>query len=290
MAASVAVVTDSTAYLPDDLVKRYDVTVVPLSVLVDGVAGDDGVDVTAADVAEALRAKRQVTTSRPVPERFARTYQQLAEQGADAVVSVHLSAKMSSTLDSARLAAKSAPLPVEVVDSERIGMGLGFGVLAAADAAADGANVRACADAASERSRSTDVFFYVDTLEYLHRGGRMSAATSLMGNALLVKPLLRVKDGQIALLEKVRTAGKALARLEEIVVSSASGAPGTVVDLSVQHLAAHERAEQLAERLHDSVPRRRHLYTGEVGGVVGAHVGPGMLAVTVSRYRGTVTS
>lgn len=285
MAASVAVVTDSTAYLPDDLVKLHDVTVVPLSVLVDGVPGDDARDVTAADVADALRAKRRVTTSRPVPQRFADTYRQLADAGADAIVSVHLSARMSSTLDSARLAARSAPVPVEVVDSQRIGMGLGFGVLAAADAAATGADAATCAAAAAERARSTDVYFYVDTLEYLHRGGRMGAATSLMGNALMVKPLLRVKDGQIALLEKVRTAGKALSRLEEIVVSSASGAPGTVVDLSVQHLAAHERAEQLTDRLRDGVPRRRHLYTGEVGGVVGAHVGPGMLAVTVSRYR-----
>ncbi|MQA79015.1 MAG: DegV family EDD domain-containing protein [Streptosporangiales bacterium] len=285
MGHRVAVVTDSTAYLPPDVVALHDITVVPLQVLVDAVPGDDGVDITALDVAEALRAKRRVTTSRPNPERFVHAYEEAARAGASAVVSVHLSARMSSTLDSARLAAKSAPVPVEVVDSRRIGMGLGFGVVAAAEAAAAGADAATCAAAAAERSTSTDVFFYVDTLEYLHRGGRMGAATSLVGNVLMVKPLLRIHDGQIALLEKVRTSAKALVRLEEIAVSSASGAPGTVVDLAVQHLAAHERAGSLAESLRGHLPRCRRLYTGEVGGVVGAHVGPGMIAVTVSRHR-----
>lgn len=285
MAGRVAVVTDSTAYLPAHLVDEHGIDVVPLTVLVDDVAGKDGVEVSAADVADALRAKRRVTTSRPVPEMFAKAYRRAAESGVDAVVSVHLSARMSSTLDSARLAAKEAPVPVEVVDSGRIGMGLGFGVLAAAEAAASGVDAAGCARAAAERSRSSDVFFYVDTLEYLHRGGRMSAATSLMGNALMVKPLLRVHDGQIGLLEKVRTSGKALTRLAEVAVSAASGAPGTIVDLAVQHLAAEERAAQLAGRLRHDLPRCRHLYTGEVGGVVGAHVGPGMIAVTVSRHR-----
>lgn len=285
MVARVAVVTDSTAYLPEHLVREHGITVVPLHVLVDGVAGADGLDVTAADVAQALRNKQRVTTSRPTPQRFAETYERAAKDGADAVVSVHLSARMSSTLDSARLAARAAPLPVEVVDSQRIGMGLGFGVLAAAEAAAAGADASTCAAAAADRSRTAEVFFYVDTLEYLHRGGRMSAATSLMGNALMVKPLLRVHEGQIGLLEKVRTSTKALARLAEVAVSSASGAPGTVVDLAVQHLSAEERAARLTERLRTDLPRHRQLYTGEVGGVVGAHVGPGMIAVTVSRHR-----
>lgn len=285
MAGHVAVVTDSTAYLPAEEVERHGITVVPLRVLIDGAPGDDAVDVTAAGVAEALRNRRRVTTSRPAPERFARAYEEAAKHGAEAVVSVHLSARMSSTLDSARLAARSAPVPVEVVDSQRIGMALGFGVLAAAEGAAAGADAAACAAAATDRARSTDAYFYVDTLEYLHRGGRMGAATSLMGNVLMVKPLLRVHEGQIALLEKVRTRALALTRLAEVAVSSASGAPGTVVDLAVQHLTAEERAARLADRLRDGIPRHRRLYTGEVGGVVGAHVGPGMIAVTVSRHR-----
>lgn len=281
----VAVVTDSTAYLPAELVREHGVTVVPLRVLVDDDAGDDGVDVTAHDVAEALRGRRQVTTSRPAPARFTAAYEDAARAGAGAVVSVHVSARMSSTLDSARLAAASAPVPVEVVDSRSIGMGLGFGVLAAAEAAAAGAKPAECAELAADRARSTDVFFYVDTLEYLRRGGRMGAAASRVGNVLMVKPLLQIRDGQIALFERVRTSARALVRLEEIAASAASGGPGTVVDVAVQHLAAAERAEHLAERLRRRLPRLRRAYTCEVGGVVGAHVGPGMIAVTVSRHR-----
>lgn len=281
----VAVVTDSTAYLPVDLVYHQGITVVPLRVQVDDDAGDDGIDVTAHDVADALRARRRVTTSRPAPDRFAAAYEGAARGGADAIVSVHVSARMSSTLDSARLAAASAPVPVEVVDSRSIGMGLGFGVLAAAETAAAGASPPGCAAAAAERSRSTDVFFYVDTLEYLRRGGRMGAAASRVGDVLMVKPLLQIREGQIALFEKVRTSVKALARLEEIAVSAASGGPGTVVDVAVQHLAAAERADHLTARLRRRLPRLRYAYTGEVGGVVGAHVGPGMIAVTVSRRR-----
>lgn len=284
-ASRVAVVTDSTAYLPDELVYHHGITVVPLQVSIDDEVGDDGIDVTAHDVAEALRSRRRVTTSRPSPARFASAYEDVVRSGAGAIVTSHVSARMSSTLDSARLAAASAPVPVEVVDSRRIGMGLGFGVLAAAEAAAEGVSAAECARLAAERSRSTDVFFYVDTLEYLRRGGRMGAAASRVGNVLMVKPLLQIRDGQIALLEKVRTSCRALTRLEEIAVSAASGGPGTVVDVSVQHLAAAERAEELADRLRRRLPRLRHVYTGEVGGVVGAHVGPGMIAVTVSRHR-----
>lgn len=282
--AGPAVVTDSTAYLPDEVVRQYGLTVVPLRVLVDGRPGDDGTQVGAADVSAALRGKQRVTTSRPAPGRFARAYDAVASS-ASSIVSVHCSARMSGTLDSARVAARSAAVPVEVVDSRSIGMGLGFAVLATADAAAAGADAAGCAAAARARAGSTDAFFYVDTFEYLHRGGRVGTGASLVANTLMVKPLLRIADGQIGLLEKARTAGRALALLEETAVAAASGAPGTVVDLAVQHLAAAERAEQLAARLRDRLPRLGRVYTGEVGGVVGAHVGPGMLAVTISRHR-----
>ncbi|MGH3098852.1 MAG: DegV family protein [Streptosporangiales bacterium] len=284
MAGRVAMVTDSTAYLPDETVRRYGLTVVPLRVLVDGRPGDDGTEVGAADVSAALRSKRKVSTSRPAPARFARAYEDAAAAGATSIVSVHVSARMSGTLDSARVAARSAAVPVEVVDSRSIGMGLGFAVLAAADAATEGVDAAGCAAAATARAGSTEAFFYVNTFEYLHRGGRMGSGASLVANTLMVKPLLRIVDGQIGLLEKARTAGRALTRLEEVAVAAASGAPGTVVDLAVQHLAAADRADQLAARLPERLPRLGRVYAGEVGGVVGAHVGPGMIAVTISRH------
>lgn len=275
MAAAVAIVTDSTAYLPDGFVAEYGVAVVPLRVAVDGDAQEES-----AATPRDPHDWRAVTTSRPAPERFGRAYKEAAGAGATAVASVHLSGEMSGTLDSARLAAKDAPIPVRVVDSRTIGMGLGFGVMAAAEAAGSGAELDEVADAALRRVRATRSLFYVDTLEHLRRGGRIGAAATLLGSALMIKPLLRIAGGRIAPLEKVRTTSRALARLEELAVGLAGERE---VDAAVQHVDASSRAVALAARLRERIPRLRDLYVGEAGPVVGAHVGPGMLAVVVSR-------
>jgi len=171
-------------------------------------------------------------------------------------------------------------IEVHVVDSRTIAMGLGFAVLAAARAAATGASIDVVAAAAVDQAAATDTLFYVDTLEHLRRGGRIGAAAALFGAALAVKPLLHVRDGQIAPLEKVRTASKALARLEVLVVERAGEGE---VDLAVHHLAAPDKAQALAARLQESLPRIVDLHVSEVGAVVGAHVGPGLLGVVVSR-------
>ncbi|MEV0404263.1 DegV family protein [Actinoallomurus sp. NPDC050550] len=280
MTAAVAVVTDSTAYLPDELVAAHGVTVVPLQVGVGGETFEEGLGRTAAEAAQGFRDWRPVTTSRPSPESFADAFRKAAESGASGVVSVHLSAEMSGTVESARLAAKEAPIPVRVVDSRSLGMGLGFSVLAAARAAVAGGDLDAVADAAVRRIRATRSLFYVDTLEHLRRGGRIGAAATLLGSALMIKPLLRIADGRIAPLEKVRTTSRALARLEELAVELAGDRP---VDAAVQHLAAPVRAAALAGHLRERIPQVHDLYVGEVGPVIGAHVGPGMLGVVVSR-------
>ncbi|NUU20152.1 MAG: DegV family protein [Streptomycetaceae bacterium] len=279
MTTEVAIVTDSTAYLPDEVVERHGVVVVPLKVVLRGRPLDDGIEATPAGLAEALRQKRIVTTSRPAPETFAETYRRAAEAGAREIVSVHLSAELSGTYEAALLAARESPVPVRVVDSRTIAMAMGFPVITAAQAAADGASAEDAAVAAEKRAAATSGFFYVDTLEYLRRGGRIGAAAALMGTALAVKPLLHVADGRIAPLEKVRTAAKAISRLEEIALEAAAEAP---VDIAVHHLASPERAETLAGRLRERLPLLGDLYVSEVGAVIGAHVGPGLLAVVVS--------
>ncbi|WP_035806143.1 DegV family protein [Kitasatospora mediocidica] len=279
MPAHLAIVTDSTAYLPQDAVDRHRIATVPLSVVVGDEVLVEGVEISPKDVAEALRAKRRVTTSRPGPETFAAAYRAAAEAGAEGVVSVHLSAELSGTCEAARLAAAEAELPVRVVDSRMVGMALGYAVLAAAEAVAAGQELDGVVAAAERRAGASHGFFYVDTLEYLRRGGRIGAARALLGSALAVKPLLHLSGGRIEPLEKVRTASRAIARLEEIAVEQAGEAE---VDITVHHLAAEERAEPLAERLRERVPGLRDLYVGEVGAVIGAHVGPGLLAVVVS--------
>ncbi|MET0741405.1 MAG: DegV family protein [Candidatus Nanopelagicales bacterium] len=279
MTGSVAVVTDSTAYLPRDLIEQFGIVVVPVQVVLGGQSFDDVVDVDSSHVAEALKSWKPVSTSRPAPAAFMHAYAQAAESGATEIVSIHLSGDMSGTVDSAEAAAQEMSMPIRVLDSRTIGMALGFAVLTAAEAAAAGQRLDVVADAAASRAAATSATFYVDTLEYLRRGGRIGAAQALLGSALAVKPLLRVVHGQIAPLEKVRTSARALSRLEELTVEQAGD---RAVDVAVQHLANATRAETLAGRLRDRLPKIGRLIVGEVGAVVGAHVGPGMVSVSVA--------
>ncbi|MBK5306583.1 MAG: DegV family protein [Frankiaceae bacterium] len=277
----VAVVTDSTAYLPDGVADKHDVGVVPLHVVLGLRSGTEGIEVFPADVASALTERRvDVSTSRPTPAEFAAVYRAC---DAPCVVSLHLSGALSGTIEAAHLAAAEVAddgIEVRVVDTATIAMGLGFAVIAAAEAASGGGGVEAVVAAAEKTAAATTTLFYVDTLEHLRRGGRIGAAAALFGTALAVKPLLHVLDGRIAPLEKVRTASKALARLEAI----AAGVAGEVaVDIAVHHLAAADKAEALADRLRARVPGLQSMHVSEVGAVVGAHVGPGLLGVVVSR-------
>ena len=284
-AMRVALVTDSTASLTAGTAADRGITVVPLQVVIGGTAYDEGIDegVSPQMLAEALRDWTPVSTSRPNPEAILEVYERLAADGADSIVSVHISAELSGTFESAQLAARRASVPVTPVDSRQVGMGTGFSVLAAADAIADGADAGAAAEAARTRAANTTSLFYVDTLEYLRRGGRMGAAAALVGSALAVKPILRVDDGRVGPFEKVRTSARALSRLEELAVEAAEDAE---VDVAVAHLASPDRAAQLAERLADRLEKGlgdRQVSLGEIGAVLGAHVGPGMVAVAVSR-------
>ncbi|MDX3580598.1 DegV family protein [Streptomyces europaeiscabiei] len=279
MSRHVAIVTDSTAYLPPPAMERHGIIAVPLTVVLGDQALDEGTEISARSLAQALQKRRSVTTSRPSPELFAKTYRRIAESGATGIVSLHLSAEFSGTYDAAVLAAREAPVPVRVVDTGMVAMALGFCALAAAQCAEAGGTVDEAVTAAEKRAAGTSAFFYVDTLDYLRRGGRIGAAQALFGSALAVKPLLQLDGGRIEMLEKVRTASKAIARLEEIVAERAGGAP---VDIAVHHLAAPERASALAERLRDRVPGLADLHVSEVGAVIGAHTGPGLLGVVVS--------
>ncbi|WP_042367968.1 DegV family protein [Streptacidiphilus neutrinimicus] len=276
---SVAILTDSTAYLPEEAVARYGISVVPLSVVIGDEVLAEGTEISPAQVAAALQRRAPVTTSRPNPEAFAAAYRAAAEAGASEVVSLHLSAALSGTYEAALLAAEEAPLPVRVVDTRMVGMALGYCVLAAAETARSGGTADQAVEAATARAKETAGLFYVDTLEYLRRGGRIGAARAMLGSALAVKPLLHLADGQIQPLEKVRTASRAIARLQELAVAHAGARE---VDLAVHHLAAPDRAQALAERLREQVPQLGELVVSEVGAVIGAHVGPGLLAVVVS--------
>ncbi|MFE3720049.1 DegV family protein [Streptomyces cyaneofuscatus] len=279
MSRHVAIVTDSTAYLPRRTMERHGITAVPLTVVLGDQALEEGTEISARSLALALQKRHSVTTSRPSPEVFAATYRAAADGGADAVVSLHLSAEFSGTYDAALLAAKDAPIPVRVVDTGMVAMALGFCALAAAESAEAGGSPDEIVAAAEKRAAGTSAYFYVDTLDYLRRGGRIGTAQALLGSALAVKPILQLDGGRIEMLEKVRTASKAIARLEEIVAERAGEA---AVDIAVHHLAAPERAERLAGRLRERVPGLADLHVSEVGAVIGAHTGPGLLGAVIS--------
>lgn len=279
----VAVVTDSTAYLPEGFATRHLVRVVPLHVVLDGRAARDGVDLGPAELSAALGEKKVVTTSRPAPAELSAVYREELEAGACEVVSVHLSRQLSGTWDAACLAAAEVNGglrggPVRVVDSRTTVMGLGFAVLAAARVADAGADGKTVEHTAASTAARTHTYFCVQTLEYLRRGGRIGTAAALLGSALAVKPLLYVKDGHIVGLEKVRTTSRALARLVEIAVGAAGDGP---VGLAVHHLGSPELAADLATRLEERLRGSAGCVVSEVGAVIGAHTGPGALGVVV---------
>ena len=274
----VAIVTDSSASLPDGVAEELGVVVVPLQVVIGATSYDED-DASTAMVAEALRSFTPVSTSRPTPAAMAEVYEAAAAGGAEAIVSIHLSRELSGTFDSAEVAARDASVPVLAVDGRQVGHATGYAVMSAARVAAAGGSAEEVAAAARARADASTSLFYVDTLEYLRRGGRVGAAAALIGGALAVKPLLGLDDGRIVSLEKVRTAGKALARLEDLAVASADGAK---VEATVAHLASPDRAEQLGARLSDRLDLVTPVRIAELGAVLGAHVGPGMVSVCVA--------
>ena len=278
--ARVAVVTDSTSYLPAELVREHGIEVVPLQVVIGGTSYDEGSGASPGTVAEALRSWQPVTTSRPAPATLLQAY----TRGGRARLRrrwCRCTCRRRCPGPSSRRGwrPRSRRCRPRWSTPGRSGMGLGFAVVSAAIAAAEGRPADEVARAARDRADASSAVFYVDTLEYLRRGGRIGAAAAMLGSALAVKPLLHLVDGHIEALEKVRTSAKAIARLEEVAVGKAGS---RTVDVAVHHLASADRADALAGRLRGRLSGLADLHVSEVGAVVGAHVGPGMLAVVVA--------
>jgi DegV family protein with EDD domain len=279
-AAQVAVVTDSTAYLPADVLEQLGIAVVPLQVIVGGAVRAEGVQISPSQVAAALRHGSTVSTSRPSPGTFAARYRDAFAAGATSIVSVHLSESMSGTVDAARFAAREVGGDIRVIDSRSVGMGFGFAVLRAAELAVSGAVADQVVEVLDRTLAATTATFYLDTIEYLRRGGRIGPAQAVIGTALSVKPLLVLREGRIEPLERVRTSARAIDRLVEMTVESA-GLDN--VSVAVHHLDAQVRADRVAQLLDARIANLDDLLILEVGAVVGAHAGPGMIAVVLCR-------
>lgn len=271
-----AVVTDSTARPVPGSVR-----VVDLEVVVDGRPVRE-VDTDLERLLPAMSAGVPVGTSRPSPDGFARAYAEAAEAGASAVVSVHLAGALSGTVDAARLAARQAPLRVEVVDTAAVGAVLSAAVAAAAGLASDGADVVSAARRARAVGELSRTWFSPTTPVHLHRGGR-SEQPGHGRTVLTSRPLLVVQDGRLEPLERVRTTSRLLNRFCELVRDRAQelarSAPDAVVEVVVQHAGAPDVAEDLVHRLRGQ--RDAPVRTLALSPVLAAHVGPGAVGVAV---------
>ena len=252
--------------------------VVPVQVIVDSESYPETDDPDSAKLSAALLARQNVTTSRPSPELFLAAFDDCVAEGATHVVCATLSSDMSATYESALLAARQSSIDVTVIDSRTAAMGLGFAVLAGARVAEAGGTSVSVAATIKRVAAETSVMFYVDTLEYLRKGGRIGGASALVGHALQVKPILQIADGRVAPLEKVRTAAKAISRMVELAVTAAMS---TNVEIAVQDVDAPDRADSLMSQLRERLPGVS-IVRSQLGAAVGAHLGPGAVAVVIA--------
>lgn len=287
-----AVVTDSASALPADWVHACAgdgrLTVIPMPVMVGAEIYGEGEDDITETIALALASGTSVKTSRPSPGQFEQAFLAAERLGYEGVVSIHISGGLSGTADAARLAATRVAIPVEVLDSCTVGMALGMGVQAAVAAAAAGSDTTAVAAAAAAQFARTKVYFYVPSLEQLRRGGRIGAAASLLGTMFAIKPILAVDGGKIVPLEKVRSAAKAVARLEELAAADAASRPHGQARLAVHHFGNPVEAEALAARLSAALPSCPPAQISSLPAVLAAHAGLGVLAVIVGETGPTV--
>lgn len=272
---TVRIVTDSTCDLPPEMAAANGITVVPLTVFFGEEAFLDGVEITGDEFYERQRASKDLPrTSQPSVELFQEAYSEVGQDGSE-IVSIHLSSKLSGTMNAAQVAREvlKHDMHIDLIDSYNVSLGLGLIVLEAARAANAGASLPEVVATARRAMDRTSVHVLVDTLEYLQKGGRIGRARSLLGSVLSIKPILRVEDGEVAPFERVRTRSKAIERIYDI----AAGMP-RAKEMFVAAGGAPDTAMELIERLRPQLPHTE-LHLGSIGPVVGVYTGPNAIGV-----------
>ena len=275
----VALVTDSTTCLTPELVEKYHIHIVPLKIQWEGQNYLDGIDISPTELYERLEHSKSLpTTSQPSPEDFRKVFDQLVPDY-DSILVILISSGISGTVASAEsAAAEFSARPVKVIDSKLAAGSQAIVVLAAGRAIEQGASLEQAAEAVQRAMETMHIFFIVDTLEYLHKGGRIGGASRYMGTLLDIKPVLFLNpEGKIDALERVRTRRKALDRLVELVVDNAGKKPAHVC---VFHATASEAAQEVLERATAQLNCRESLLL-DLSPAIGTHVGPGTIGVAV---------
>ena len=282
----VRIVTDSTADLPAEVAQELGIAVVPLRVFFGDDAYLDGIELDNAGFYEKLAAYKDLpTTSQPAPAAFQEVYQRLIDEGADAILSIHLSSKLSGTYQAACTGRDSLPenarnVPLAIIDSQSISIGMSYVILNAARMAREGKSLQELQAHVEETLARTSILAVLDTLEYVRRGGRIGAASALLGNMLSFKPIISLKDGEVVPLERPRTRGKAYARLAQLLSEK-----GEIEYVAIAE-SNNEVGQQLSEAIKGVYSRDVPIY--KLGAALGTHTGPGTAAISIVTAMGKV--
>ena len=280
--SKIAIVTDSTSFLPADLIKKHSITVAPQILIWDEKIFRDGIDIQPSEFYTRLKsAKTMPSSSQVSPITMQATFQSLVDQDFE-VLGIFISSKLSGTMQSAVQGKEmmgTAGEKVTVVDSFATSMNLGLIVLAASRAAESGSSLSGCIAAVEKTRKNSGLFFAVDTLEFLHRGGRIGGAQRFIGSALNLKPILALKDGKVEGVERIRTKSKAHNRVLELVTEQVNGKSN--IRLATLHANASEDAKALLDRAAQQLNPVEIIFA-EVSPVVGTHTGPGTVGLAFS--------
>ncbi len=277
---SVKIVTDSTSDMPSDIADQFGISVIPQKVIFGTEELRDGIDITIDDFYRRLEASNTLpTTSQASPGEFKELYESIAT-GADAIVSVHVSAALSGTTNSARSGGQQANIEcsVEVVDSRQAGMGAGLVAIAAARVAQSGGDLRQVVSAAEDAIERCETYVLLDTLEYLQKGGRIGKARAMLGTLLSIKPMIILRDGVVQELGKERTHRKGMVRLRRVTEEFAP-----LDELCVVHTTTPDEARAFAEQLRPLLPEGKEPLLAQIGSAVGTYTGPSALGVCLLR-------
>lgn len=276
---AIKIVTDSTSYISDEYIKKYDINIVSLNVIINGVSSRE-VDIENEVFYEEIKNSKEIPkSSQPIPEEMLNTFREIVEDG-DSIVGIFLSSKMSGTYSNANMIKDMIledypDAEIHILDSKTNCMQMGFAVIEAARAASEGKSINEVINAANHVINNSRFLFTPETLEYLKKGGRIGGAAALFGNVLQIKPILTVVNGETSVFKKVRTRKKAIEEIVKTVLEEIESKG--LGDIVVHHINCQEDGLKLAKALENKLGKKVEIQS--IGPVIGVHVGPGSIGI-----------
>ena len=276
---AIKIVTDSTSYISDEYIKKYDINIVSLNVIINGVSSRE-IDIENEVFYEEIRNSKEIPkSSQPIPEEMLNTFREIVEDG-DSIVGIFLSSKMSGTYSNANMIKDMIledypDAEIHILDSKTNCMQMGFAVIEAARTASEGKSINEVINAANHVINNSRFLFTPETLEYLKKGGRIGGAAALFGNVLQIKPILTVVNGETSVFKKVRTRKKAIEEIVKTVLEEIESKG--FGDIVVHHINCQEDGLKLAKALENKLGKKVEIQS--IGPVIGVHVGPGSIGI-----------